>query len=69
MYLSDCRSLTGELKYKHRNICNIIPHKKKESLVKGFLSDDTPCSQMHASKLYVITNTKHLHNSQLVMFK
>ena len=26
------------------NICNIYPHKKKESLVKGFLSNDTPCS-------------------------
>ena len=25
------------------NICNIYPHKKKESLVKGFLSNDTPC--------------------------
>ena len=22
MYFYDCRSLTGELKYKHRNICN-----------------------------------------------
>ena len=45
------------------------PHIKKESLVKGFLSDDTPCLQMHASKQYTITNTKPLHNSQLVMFK
>ena len=42
------------------------PIKRKK--VKGFLSDDMPFSQTCICN-NTITNTKPLHNSQLVMFK
>ena len=45
-----------------------LPIKRKKVLSKAFFQMIHHVRK-HVSKQYTITNTKHLHNSQLVMFK